>query len=130
METLNTLSDIIFSEKKAINNINSKEKIIFSLTNNNFGENVFKKIRKNIEMSIEVKPTSVNEVFIFSFFLSEVGRYLIKLLPSPKRLKLEINVIIEIRVVPTPTCSAEYKRAFIIQKKKPNTAITPVLNIR
>ena len=113
-----------------MNNINSKEKIMLSLTNNNLGENVFKKTRKNIEMNIEVNPTSVNEVFILSFFLSEVGRYLIKLFPSPKRLKLEINVIIEIRVVPIPTCSAEYRRAFIIQKKKPNTAITPVLNIR
>jgi len=127
---MKTFSDIAFSEVKATNNINSKEKIMLSLTNNNFGENVFKKTRKNIEMNIEVNPTSVNEVFIFSFFLSEVGRYLIKLFPSPKRLKLEINVIIEIRVVPIPTCSAEYRRAFIIQKKKPNTAITPVLNIR
>jgi len=127
---MKTFSDIIFSEEKTINNINNKEKIIFSLTNNNLGENVFKKTRKNIEMNIEVNPTSINEVFIFSFFLSEVGRYLIKLFPSPKRLKLEINVIIEIRVVPIPTCSAEYRRAFIIQKKKPNTAITPVLNIR
>jgi len=113
-----------------VNNKNSKEKIILSLTNNNLGENVFKKARKNIEMNIEVNPTSVNEVFIFSFFLSEVGRYLIKLFLSPKRLKLEINVIIEIRVVPIPTCSVEYRCAFIIQKKKPNTAITPVLNIR
>ena len=103
---------------------------MFSLTNNNLGENVFKKTRKNIEMNIEVNPTSVNEVFIFLFFLSEVGRYLIKLFPSPKRLKLEINVIIEIRVVPIPTCSAEYRCVFIIQKKKPKTAITPVLNIR
>jgi hypothetical protein len=127
---MKTFSDIIFSEEKTINNINSKEKIIFSLTNNNFGEKVFKKTRKNIEMDIEVNATSVNEVFIFSFFLSEVGRYLIKLFPSPKRLKLEINIIIEIRVVPIPTCSEEYRRAFIIQKKKPNTAITPVLNIR
>jgi hypothetical protein len=64
------------------------------------------------------------------FFLSDVGRYRISPFPRPKRLKLEINVIIEIRVVPIPTCSAEYRRAFIIQKKKPNTAITPVLNIR
>ena len=127
---MKTFSDIIFSEEKTINNIKSKEKIIFSLTNNNLGENVFKKTGKNIEMNIVVNPTSINEVFIFSFFLSEVGRYLIKLFPSPKRLKLEINVIIEIRVVPIPTCSAEYRRAFIIQKKKPNTAITPVLNIR
>src|SRR5665648_17490 len=127
---MKTFSDIALSEVKTINNINSKEKIIFSLTNNNLGENVFKKTRKNIEMNMEVNPTSVNEVFIFSFFLSEVGRYLIKLFPSPKRLKLEINVIIEIRVVPIPTCSAEYRRAFIIQKKKPNTAITPVLSIR
>ncbi len=127
---MKTFSDIELSEEKTINNINSKEKIMFSLTNNNFGENIFKKTRKNIEMNIEVNPTSINEVFILSFFLSEVGRYLIKLFPSPKRLKLEINVITEIRVVPIPTCSEEYRRAFIIQKKKPNTAITPVLNIR
>ena len=127
---MKTFSDIAFSEKKTINNINSKEKIIFFLTNNNLGENVCKKTRNNIEMNIEVNPPSENEVFIFFIFLSEVGRYLIKLFPSPKRLKLEINVIIEIRVVPIPTCSEEYRRAFIIQKKKPNTAITPVLNIR
>ena len=127
---MKTLSDIIFSEEKTINNINSKEKIMLSLTNNNLGENVFKKARKNIEVNIEVNPTSVNEVFIFSFFLSEVGRYLIKLFPSPKRLKFEINVITEIRVVPIPTCSAEYRRALITQKKKPNAAITPVFNIR
>jgi hypothetical protein len=88
------------------------------------------KTRKNIEMNIEVNPTSINEVFIFSFFLSDVGRYLISPFPRPRMLKLEISVIIEIRVVPIPTCSAEYRRAFIIQKKKPNTAITPVLNIR
>ena len=103
---------------------------MLSLTNNNLGENVFKKIRKNIEMNIEVNPTSVNEVFIFLFFLSDMGRYLISPFPRPRMLILEINVIIEIRVVPIPTCSEEYRRAFIIQKKKPNTAITPVLNIR
>jgi len=67
---MKTFSIITFSELKTTNNINSKEKIIFSLTNNNLGENVFKKTRKNIEMNIEVNPTSVNEVFIFSFFLS------------------------------------------------------------
>jgi hypothetical protein len=108
---MKTFSDIIFSEEKTINNINSKEKIMLSLTNNNLGENVFKKTRKNIEMNIEVNPTSINEVFIFSFFLSEVRRYLIKLFLSPKRLKLEINVIIEIRVVPIPTCSTEYNES-------------------
>jgi len=127
---MKTYSDIVLSEEKTINNINIKEKIILSLTNNNLGENVFKKTRKNIEMNIEVNPTSVNEVFIFLFFLSDVGRYLIIPFPRPRMLKLEINVIIEIRVVPIPTCSAEYRRVFIIQKKKPNAAITPVLNIR
>ena len=103
---------------------------MLSLSNNNLGENVFKKTRKNIEMNIEVNPTSVNEVFIFSFFLSDVGRYLISPFPRSRMLKLEINVIIEIRVVPIPNCSAEYRLAFIIQKKKQNTAITSVLNIR
>jgi len=127
---MKTFSDIIFSEEKTINNINSKEKIMLSLTNNNLGENVFKKTRKKIEINIEVNPTSVNEVFIFLFFLSDVGRYLISAAPMPGMLKLEINVITEIRVVPIPICSAEYRRAFIIQKKKPNTANTPVLNIR
>jgi len=127
---MKTFSDIIFSEEKTINNINSKEKIMLSLTNNNLGENVFKKTRKKIEINIEVNPTSVNEVFIFLFFLSDVGRYLISAAPMPRMLKLEINVITEIRVVPIPICSAEYRRAFIIQKKKPNTANTPVLNIR
>ena len=72
-QAIKTLSDIIFSEEKTINNINSKEKIILSLTNNNFGENVFKKTRKNIEMNIEVNPTSVNEVFIFLFFYNKQG---------------------------------------------------------
>jgi len=66
---MKTFSDIVFSEEKTINNINSKEKIMLSLTNNNLGENVFKKTRKNIEMNIEVNPTSVNEVFIFLFFI-------------------------------------------------------------
>jgi hypothetical protein len=42
---IKTFSDIVFNEQKTINNINSKEKMIFSLTNNNFGENVFRKIR-------------------------------------------------------------------------------------
>jgi len=49
---MKTFSDIIFSEEKTINNINSKEKIMLSLANNNFGENVFKKTRKNTEMNI------------------------------------------------------------------------------
>jgi len=40
---MKTFSDIVFSEEKTINNINSKEKIMLSLTNNNLGENVFKK---------------------------------------------------------------------------------------
>ena len=81
-------------------------------------------------MNIEVNPTSIKEVFIFSFFLSEVGRYLTKLFPSPKRLKLEIKAITEIRVVPIPTCSGVNNRALIIQKKKPKNAITPVLRMR
>ncbi len=127
---MKTLSDIVFSELKIINNINSEEKIIFSLTNNNLGENVFKKIRKNIEMNIEVNPTSINEVFIFLFFISDAGRYLISPTLRPRMLTFEISAIIEIRVVPIPICSAEYRREFIIQKKKPNTDITPVLNIR
>jgi hypothetical protein len=42
---MKTFSDIVLSEEKTINKINSIEKIIFSLTNNNFGENVFRKIR-------------------------------------------------------------------------------------
>ena len=42
---MKTYSDIVLSEKKIINDINSKEKIIFSLINNNFGENVFRNIR-------------------------------------------------------------------------------------
>jgi len=52
---------------------------------------------------MEAKPTRINEVFIFSFFLADMGRYLIRLFPRPKRLKLEIRVINEIRVVPMPT---------------------------
>jgi hypothetical protein len=59
-----------------------------------------------------------------------VGRYLINPFPRPRMLKPEINDITEIRVVPIPTCSVEYKRAFIIQKKKPKKDSTPVLNIR
>ena len=74
--------------------------------------------------------TSINEVFIFSLFLSELGRYLIKLLSTPKRLKPEINAMIEIRVVPIPTCSEEYRRVFMVQKKKPNIAVNPILSIR
>ena len=65
---MKTFSEIVFSEGKTINNINSKEKIMHSLTNNNLRENVFKKTRKNIEMDIEVNSTSANEVFIFLFF--------------------------------------------------------------
>ena len=42
----------MFSEEKTINNINSKEKIMLSPTNNNLGKNVFKKTRKNIKMNI------------------------------------------------------------------------------
>ena len=42
---MKTFSDIALSEEKTINNINSKEKIMLSLTNNNLGENVFKKTR-------------------------------------------------------------------------------------
>jgi hypothetical protein len=127
---MKTFSDIVLSEEKTINTINNKEKIMLSLINNNLGENIFKKTRKNIEMNIEVNPTSINEVFIFLFFILDAGRYLISPALRPRILKFEISVIIEIRVVPIPTCSAEYRRAFIIQKKKPNTAITPVLNIR
>ena len=127
---MKTDPDIVFSEVKTINNINNKEKIIFSLTNNNFGENVSRNIRKITDIKTDIRATRVNEVFIFLFFTSDVGKYLINPLLKPRMLKLEINVIEEIRVVPIPTCSAEYRRAFIIQKKKPNTAITTVLNIR
>jgi len=81
-------------------------------------------------MTIEVKPTNVNAVFIFLFFLSDVGKYLIKPFPSPNKLKLEINVITEISVVAIPTCSGVNNRALIIQKKKPKKAIIAVLNIR
>jgi len=98
--------------------------------NNNFGENVFRKIKKIADIKIDVKATMVNEVFIFLFLNSDTGRYLIRPSPRPRILKLESNVIVEIRVVPIPTCSVEYKRAFIIQKKKPNKAITPVFSIR
>ena len=38
-------SDIVFNEQKTINNTNSKAKIMFSIINNNFGENVFRKTR-------------------------------------------------------------------------------------
>ena len=81
-------------------------------------------------MLISERSTRVNEVLIFLFFFSEMGRYLISPVPRPRMLKPEINVIIERRVVPIPTCSAEYRRAFIIQKKKPKKDITAVLNIR
>ncbi len=40
---MKTFSDIALSEEKTTNNINNIEKIIFSLTNNNFGENIFNK---------------------------------------------------------------------------------------
>lgn len=123
-------SEIKFSDEKRINNIKSIVKNIFSLIKSSFEENVFKKTRKIIEIKIEVNPTSIKEVFIFSFFLSEVGRYLIKLFPSPKRPKLEINVITEIRVVAIPTCSGLNNLALIIQKKNPKKAITKVLAIK
>jgi hypothetical protein len=42
---MKTFFDIILSEDKTANNINSKEKIIFSFTNNNVSENIFRKIR-------------------------------------------------------------------------------------
>ena len=79
---------------------------------------------------IEVRATKVKEVFIFSFFLSDVGRYFIKLFSSPKRLKLEISDITEIRVMPIPTCSGVNNLALMIQKKNPKKAMTPVLSIK
>jgi len=66
-----------------------------------------KKTIKKSEIIIEARPTIANDVFIFSVFLSEAGRYLIKLLPSPKMLKLEINPMTEIKVVAIPTWLAE-----------------------
>ncbi len=75
-------------------------------------------------------PTIVKEVFITSFFSFEVGKYLIRPLSKPRILKLEIKVIIEIRVVPIPTCSGVNNLAFMIQKKKPKKAMTAVLAIR
>jgi hypothetical protein len=65
-----------------------------------------------------------------SFFLSDNGRYFIKLFPNPNKLKVEINVITEISVVARPTCSGVNNRAFMIQKKKPKKAMTAVLSIR
>jgi hypothetical protein len=74
--------------------------------------------------------TRVKAVLIFLFFLLEVGRYLIRPVPRPRKLKPDTSVIIEISVVPIPTCSEVKKRALIIQKKKPITVITAVLDMR
>ena len=123
-------SEITFSEEKTINSIKRKEKTRFSLTNKRLGDKVFMKRRKITEMITDVNATSVKLGFIFSFFRSEDGRYLIKLLPSPIKLKVEIKVITEIRVVAIPTCSGVNNLALITQKKKPKKDITAVLNIR
>jgi hypothetical protein len=65
-----------------------------------------------------------------SFFRSEVGKYLIKPLLSPKRLKLEINEITDISAVAIPTCSGLNNLAFTIQKKNPKKDIIAVLKMR
>ena len=127
---IKTLSESALRVEKTIKSTNRKAKIGFSLTNIKLGEKVFTKSRNITEIVSDAKPTSVKEVLIFSFFRSEEGRYLIKLFPSPNKLKLDINAITEIRVVPIPTCSGVKSLAFISQKKNPKIAITAVLAIR
>ena len=82
------------------------------------------------ETRIDIVMIIVKALFIILFFLSDVGKYLIMLLPIPRLLKLEIKVITEISVVPIPTHSGVNVRAFMTQKKKPRTDITAVPRIK
>ena len=62
---MKTFSDIVLSERKTINNMKSIAKKIFSLTNNNWGENMFIKIRYINAIKAEAVATRVKAVFIF-----------------------------------------------------------------
>ena len=127
---IKTFSAMILREEHSMKKTNKKEENSVSLIKSNVGENIPKNTRYKIEASIEVTATIVKEVLIFSFFLSDVGRYFTKLFPNPKRLKVEINVITEMSVVPIPTCSGVNSRAFTIQKKNPKKAMIAVLAIK
>ena len=79
---------------------------------------------------MEAKITRVNAELIFSFFFSAFGKYLIKLMLKPKRLKLLSNDTAEIRAVAIPTLPVGNTLATNIQKAKPSTPIIAELDMR
>ena len=90
-------------EDKSVKMMNKREKRMFCLRKAIEGEAKSTITKKNKDAVIDVIQTRVNTVFIFSIFRSEPGRYLIKLFPNPRRLKVEIKVVTEMSVVAIPT---------------------------
>jgi hypothetical protein len=64
------------------------------------------------------------------FFFSELDKNLTIVESNPIKLKIEIILIEDIRVVAMPIFSVETSLALITQKKKPNADITAVANIK
>jgi hypothetical protein len=87
-------------------------------------------IRKIRAINAEADATRQKDVFITWFWWSDVGKYRTTPLLKPSRPKVETSVTTDIRVVAIPTCSDSNNLALMIQKQKPTTAITAVLNIR
>ena len=115
---------------KTIKTIKIRLKSRFSLINNNFREKSLI-ARRKIELIIIVTIViNVRLVLISSFFLSDLGKYLINPVPNPRALNEVIRDMTEIRVVARPTCSVVNNLAFIIQKTNPKKAMTKVFIIK
>jgi hypothetical protein len=119
-----------FQLPKIIKIIKSPESIKLSLIKISFGEKWLIPNIKKVVTITEITPTRVKHVLILSFFLSELGRYLINPVPKPNNENEVINDITEIIVVAIPTSSTVKSLAQIIQNTKPKTDIIPVLIIK
>lgn len=74
--------------------------------------------------------TRIDPVLISLFLFFEFGRMRTNVLLKPRRLVVDISDIAEMSVVPTPIWSGVNMWVQMIQKKKPNAAITPVVSIK
>jgi hypothetical protein len=90
---------------------------------------ICKNKRKIAVMTTVVTVTRITTDVIRSFLYFDLGRYRIKPILSPREVKLQTNVIREIRAVEMPTEEIGYSLATISQKPNPNTDITKVLAI-
>ena len=127
---IKTLSVIELSDDTTKNVINDKTKtgelrIKRSLGENNGSPAIKRRVIITVTILIMVKAVLIRSLLFFS-----VGRNLTRALLYPNKLKLTIRAETDKRVVANPICSGEKSLVFIIQKKNPKKAMTPVLNIR